>query len=380
MLNLRLVDLEALAEADGVILRGRPGGERHGPCPKCGGTDRFRVKRYDSRDWYACRQCHDAPGDAIDYLRWLHGLTYPQALARLGIDGNARPTTTRPARRAQPVDALGKPIPDRLDDPPPADWQTAARNFADDCAARLWSPAGARALAYLREKRLLTDATLTAYCIGYNDADRWLTWGALRVFAARGVTIPTEYGRDLWRVNIRRPVGAPKYQAVTGSRVQLFNGDALASRSVSVAVCAGEFDTMLAQQAAPVGAVAVTFGSESKTPTWEARYLLRGRRVVIVYDADEAGEAGARRWCEYVPWAGIAKPAAHDLTDMARAGANVGAWLLAQFTPALPADLEAVASIPDELARLEAWGAARGYEVTYTTEAGDRLRMTRRTE
>lgn len=366
--DLSLIDLGALIEADGVTLRGRPDGERHGPCPKCGGTDRFRVKRYDGRDWFACRQCHDKPGDAIDYLRWLHGLTYPEALARLGIAGNATPPTTRPARRARPVDALGKPIPDRLDDPPSADWQTGARALVDDCAARLWSPAGARALSYLREKRLLTDATLTAYGIGYNDADRWLTWGKLRVFAARGLTIPTDYGGDLWRVNIRRPVGAPKYQAVTGSRVQLFNGDALASRLVGAAVCAGEFDAMLAQQAVRVGAVAVTFGSETKTPTWEARYLLRGRRVVIVYDADATGEAGARRWREYAPWAEIVKPTAHDLTDMARAGANVGDWLRVLFAPPLPADLEAVAAIPDEWARVGAWGAARDYTMTFSSD------------
>lgn len=50
------------------------------------------------------------------------------------------------------------------------------------------------------------------------------------------------------------------------------------------------------------------------------------------------------------------------------------------FAPPLPADLEAVAVIPDELARLEAWGAARRYEVTHTSEHGDRLCMTRRTE
>lgn len=47
------------------------------------------------------------------------------------------------------------------------------------------------------------------------------------------------------------------------------------------------------------------------------------------------------------------------------------------FAPPLPADLEAVAMMPDELARLEGWGTARGYEVTYTNEDGNRLSMAR---
>jgi hypothetical protein len=43
MPDLRNVDLEALAEGDGVRLRGAPGRERYGACPKCGGTDRFHI-------------------------------------------------------------------------------------------------------------------------------------------------------------------------------------------------------------------------------------------------------------------------------------------------------------------------------------------------
>ncbi len=364
MVELSQIDLGTLIEADGVILRGRPDGERHGPCPKCGGTDRFRVHRHKGKDWYACRQCHETPGDAIAYLRWLHGLTFPEALASLGIADNTPLTTTRPLRCAQPVDALGKPMPARLDDPPSASWQTGARGFAQTCEARLWSPNGARALSYLRDKRQLTDETLTAFGIGYNDADRWLTWGGKRVFAARGLTIPTDYAGSLWRVNIRRPVGAPKYQAVTGSRVQLFNGDALADASVDAVICAGEFDAMLAQQLAPAGVAAVTFGSESKTPTWEARYLLRSRRVLIIFDTDATGEAGARRWREYVPWAEIVTPTAHDLTDMARKGDQIGAWLAVQLAG------------DDESRNLARLGDVLGYTVTFSDD-GRRVTMRR---
>ena len=47
------------------------------------------------------------------------------------------------------------------------------------------------------------------------------------------------------------------------------------------------------------------------------------------------------------------------------------------FRPALPPDLEHIAALPDELARLEGWAGARGYELIYTTEDGHRLSMSR---
>lgn len=47
------------------------------------------------------------------------------------------------------------------------------------------------------------------------------------------------------------------------------------------------------------------------------------------------------------------------------------------FAQPLPANLEAVAMMPDELARLEAWGEGHGYEVTYANEDGNRLSMAR---
>lgn len=48
-------------------------------------------------------------------------------------------------------------------------------------------------------------------------------------------------------------------------------------------------------------------------------------------------------------------------------------------TASLPPELEPIAALSDELARLEGWAGARGYEVIYTSEDGDRLSMTRRT-
>ncbi len=99
--------LSALIEADGMTLRGKPDGERYGPCPKCSGRDRFHVCWYAGRERFFCRQCHPRRGDAIEYLHWAHGMTYREACAVLGLP------TSQPAGQAtrQPVTARGVVIP-----------------------------------------------------------------------------------------------------------------------------------------------------------------------------------------------------------------------------------------------------------------------------
>ena len=40
-----------------------------GPCPKCGGDDRF-VYRKDTKSFW-CRQCNEKGGDVIDFHAWI---------------------------------------------------------------------------------------------------------------------------------------------------------------------------------------------------------------------------------------------------------------------------------------------------------------------
>lgn len=73
------MDLLSLVEQD-VTLRGR-GKELFGPCPRCGGTDRFRVWPQSNRYW--CRQC-GIRGDTIQFLRDVRGLSFQAAAVQVG--------------------------------------------------------------------------------------------------------------------------------------------------------------------------------------------------------------------------------------------------------------------------------------------------------
>ena len=77
-------DLRELA-ATYTTLRRESVNSLAGPCPKCGGDDRFCVKAQT----FSCRKCHPKWGDAIEFMTWLHGCTFKEAVAML--QGQALP-------------------------------------------------------------------------------------------------------------------------------------------------------------------------------------------------------------------------------------------------------------------------------------------------
>jgi hypothetical protein len=87
----------------GVRLRGKV--ERVGPCPVCGGIDRFSVNT--RKQLWNCRGC-ERGGDAIALVQHLDGCSFVEAVRLLAGDG-PRPALARPASksggpRAQPDD------------------------------------------------------------------------------------------------------------------------------------------------------------------------------------------------------------------------------------------------------------------------------------
>jgi phage/plasmid primase-like uncharacterized protein len=64
----------------GIKLNGR-GPERCGPCPKCGGTDRFAINT--NKQIWNCRGCQRG-GDVISLVQHLDGCTFGAAVATLG--------------------------------------------------------------------------------------------------------------------------------------------------------------------------------------------------------------------------------------------------------------------------------------------------------
>ena len=54
-----------------------PENGRHGPCPKCGGKDRFRLDDLDGRGTWICSQCGN--GDGLDLVKLVTGYSVRKA-------------------------------------------------------------------------------------------------------------------------------------------------------------------------------------------------------------------------------------------------------------------------------------------------------------
>jgi len=313
-------DLRALA-GQYTDLKRKTTKEMAGPCPRCGGDDRF----YTTADYFACRNCHDKRGDVIEFVCWLDGLTFVEACERLA--GGDLPTLPEAARPTPPP-----PAP-KLTQPPPEDWQDKALAAVVKCQDVLWSGAGLApgALGYLRD-RGLSDDTIQDALLGYqpNDGEVCGVW------VPQGITIPCWHkaANTLWGVNVKRggKDPGPKYKAVKDSQQSaLYLADNLRGRDVAV-ICEGEFDALLlAQQAGDLAAVC-TFGGATMhgIEAW-LPYLLHIKRLLIATDNDPAG------WQAWDYWKAKTKRARRlippgdvkDITDAHTAGADLRAWLTA---------------------------------------------------
>jgi hypothetical protein len=314
-----VMDLLALLSRDTNLRRvaSTNGGEWAGPCPWCGGTDRFRVWPNAARPRYWCRRCGRS-GDAIQYLRDRYGLGFREACEKLGLEPREPGISAPELRpRAQPLSA------------PPARWQERAKAFIQESQAALWSVQGGKALAWLHG-RGLKDDTIRSAGLGYNWEDRregGELWGLERdVWLPRGIVIPWQISNQVWALSIRRPAGEPKYCQVAGSSNALYGADSLQAGSAAVLV-EGVFDALAVKQAAGDLAAAVACGTGgARHPRWIAKLALCNV-VLVAFDADDAGEKAAGWWLSVLSNGKRWRPYFDDPAALAQAGMDLRFWV-----------------------------------------------------
>ncbi|MBT4498511.1 MAG: hypothetical protein HOC74_12350 [Gemmatimonadetes bacterium] len=327
------------------------GGEYAGPCFICGGKDRFRFwpSHPDGKGKFWCRQC-GAHGDAIDYLRQLHNLSYPEACERLHIppSNTGRPAAPTPQRKPQ------------LLHPPSAAWQEQALGFVEECRAALWTEDGQGSLDWLHQ-RGLQDETIQLAGLGLNDRERYRgaeLWGLpaehKRIWLPRGVCIPWLIGGALWRVNVRRPEGQPKYCGPAGYSCGLYGADSLLDGKRPAVLVEGEFDALLLQQEAGdlLNVVATGSTGAARRPRWIG-LLAQAPSVLVAFDADQAGDHGAEYWLQTLGNARRWRPYWEDPTAMAQGGVSLRNWIEEGLVIDAPAPPPTTTSKADEVEREE---------------------------
>lgn len=325
-------DLVALAERHSTLKR-ESGREWAGPCPRCGGDDRFHVNAgAEGEGWWFCRQCHSKPGDAIAFLQWLTpGLSFRAAVEQLSGSGITLPAAA-PAQRRQPEHRRPPAQPD--------DWRQRAERMVADAQRRLWAPEGEPARAYLAS-RLLDGGAWLAFGLGFRpDAPLPNTKGKQR---APAVVLPWVAGGKLVAVRYRflepqtytDDSGAlregERLVAESGSQFagRLFGGQALPADMVQSArwlmICEGEINSMSAWQVAgESGLDVLSLGSESaKLSPAAVAAAQRYGRVLCWADRAEV----AQSLMAALPGAyGVRSPGGRDANDLLRSG-HLGGFL-----------------------------------------------------
>lgn len=171
----RQVDLLRLIEPDTTLVRiaNTRGGEYAGPCPFCGGVDRFHVAPALGK-WY-CRQCAPRGGDAIDYVRRRQRASFTEAVTLLtGRQWQAQRTIRPPV--ARPPVTVTWPL---------AVWQREAERLVAEGQHRLADASAGAAGRHYLAMRGIAPATWQAWRLGFSFA-----WQPVQKGLHPAITLP----------------------------------------------------------------------------------------------------------------------------------------------------------------------------------------------
>jgi DNA primase len=275
-------------------------------------------------------------GNAITWMCAYHRMRYEEALAVLGISDHIRADHWLGNGYHDAPKNIARVKEEKK---PSSIWQTRGLAFLTYARNQLWQTPDA--IDYLREQRLLEDATIQHFGLGYNPSDVWDSperWGlskedAKRIWLPKGYVIPCFVEHSLWYIKIRRLIAEPKYMHVRGSAPAMFGTDSIDGAPL-VLLTEGEFDCMLTWQLLKDIAGVVTLGSASKKldlAHW-TRYLLPAEEIIAVLDNDTAGKLGAQSLAGlsaqiYPVRIPSLSATGKDITDYVQAGGDLWAWL-----------------------------------------------------
>lgn len=333
------------------------GGEWHGPCPACGGNDRFHVwpMQNEGRGGYWCRGCGKT-GDNIQYLIDFEGLDFKSACERLNISRFDK------IKRDMPQKAKSEFTPAEHQSPA-ALWQEKAGKFLIWAQNELDNDK--KTLAWLAARGISANAARDAG-LGWNPGENGndlyrnrRAWGLPEEIKAngkprmlwlpRGLVIPycpplagvaqSAGGGIIQRLRIRRPEGEPRYYVVPGSAMgtMIVGADrqafVLVESELDAIACAASQEL--------VGAVAL--GTLEGKPDKAVYDVLK--KSLAILNALDFGDTGggktaglrARKWweenfpqCERWP-----VPKGKDPGEAFSSGIDLGLWIKEGLPPVM---------------------------------------------
>lgn len=319
------------------------GGEYAGPCPICGGEDRFKVQPHRIRGgvWF-CRKCTGANWqDAIAFQMFVTGDSFTEAVQSLtdsSINSNIKKQSKTVQRKKDPAMLSN-------------DWQDAAQSLLNYAKNNLFEIGIDEKLEWQRKdiltgemisremspleylnSRGLNRSTIRLWDLGYIPKDFWVDprrfgLSGKRIWIPQGILIPCKVGDLIWYLKIRRPSGRPKYIQVRGSHSALFMVQTSEFFDQAI-ICEGELDALLLWQEVEDLIGVISLGGTSCQIDYSiwGLYLIGIRQFFSLYDNDPAGKQG-RKKLDHLVTSHIKIPKLNeqtkDLTDFYMAGGNI---------------------------------------------------------
>jgi hypothetical protein len=325
------------------------------------------------RKRWKCFGCGER-GDVVDLVMRVRGVDFPTAIAYItggqpGVVPGLAPTRAapRPVDRSPPA-----PGPGGLS-------EADALGLVSAAEARLWTPEGAEALAYLTGPRCLAPETVRRARLG------WVAPGTSGIpWRAPGVLVPWFDGGRLVLAKLRVPDDwrerhreqhtdrtVPKYVQFFAdpTRLPIFLGNGPIVMGRPLVVAEGEFDALVLGQALGDAASVVTLGAATGRPDARAfGPMLAAPTWYVATDADPAGDRAAEGWPARARR--VRPPGEYkDWTEVGAAGVDLARWWREVF-----AGVESPKLFTwEELARWR-WGGAGPEEENIVVDRPDPVR------
>lgn len=330
----------------GLNLRRESAASWCGPCPQCGGTDRFVVWPGDRgrgrvTGRFHCRQC-GIKGDALTYLMDVEGMSFSDAAHAVNHDTSFRSKMFTSSCRSS-FKASGF-TPKATSSAPQGRWQKMATRIVRFAQAGLGHP---DALTELH-RRFLTIEQAKEMRLGWLARDIWLLPSKdlglepkykddgkteKKTCLPAGLVIPvfTPTG-EIAAVEVRRKRGTEepfgKYAYLRGGGGHYMAG----VRGLPVVVAESKVDCMRLHNVCGVGVLAIP--ANHKPTASEYDFLQAAACVIVSLDNDIAGNKARNWWLDgNLPRARSAKPV--NKTDVKNFGelpdAELWEWITAEI-------------------------------------------------
>lgn len=372
----RRVSLVTLAEEAGARFKSAHHLSSHCPLPRhAGDRSSLAFTIYDHEQRWKCHSTcpPDANGgDVITFYMAWKDVDFKTACEELAERAGLRDHRPRGESFALPTSpAQPPPVPVE----PGATWCSRAEQFIAYAKQTLTGETGAGARTYLEQERGLWPETWQAFRLGYNPQNLYdapQRWGleGKKIWLPRGITIPGLRHGQPWYIKVRRALpgqalgeyigawsekdGLPevKFGGPRGGKAVLFGQQKFARLPVMLLV-EGEWDAMLAWRwCQDFCDVSTLGGAQSYFDALDLVELIGYQAVLVVHDADAAGDKGRQYIASLHAQGSRVKPIppplmdgapAHDLTDFWKAGGNLRAWAAEHVAAAMDEALERIA-------------------------------------